>query len=43
MAERNTPIATWSTTSALYPITLVLVNDMSAGFIRIQETVNDEV
>ena len=43
MAERNTPIATRSTPPALYPITLVLVNSMSAGFRRMQETVNDEV
>jgi hypothetical protein len=43
MAERNTPIATRSITPALYPITLVLVNDMSAGFIRMKDTVNSEV
>jgi len=43
MAERHTPTATRSTTPALYPITRVLVNSMSAGFIRMQETVNDEI
>jgi hypothetical protein len=43
MAERNTLTTTRSITPALYPITLVLVNSMSAGFIRMQETVNDEV
>jgi hypothetical protein len=43
MAERNPPIATRSTTPALYPITLVRVNAMSAGFIRMKDTVNDEV
>jgi hypothetical protein len=43
MAERNPRIATRSTTPALYPITLVLVNDLSAGFIRMKDTVNYEV
>jgi hypothetical protein len=40
MAERNTPTASRSTTPALYPITLVLVNSLSAGFIRMKDTVN---
>jgi hypothetical protein len=43
MAERNTLTATRSITPALYPITLGLVNDMSAGFIRMKDTVNYEV
>jgi hypothetical protein len=43
MAERPTPIATRSTTPALYPITLVRVNAMSAGCIRMQETLHEEV
>jgi hypothetical protein len=45
MAERNTPIATRSTTPALYPITLVLVNDLEAGFIPycMKDAVHGEV
>ena len=43
MAERNTLTATRSITPALYPITLVRVNSMSAGCKRMKETMNDEV
>jgi hypothetical protein len=43
MAERHTLTATRSITPALYPITLVRVNSLSAGCRRMKDTVHDEV